>query len=119
MVLFLLLDVNAHRLKIRSTYRKCPVSGLPCKFFHLWETSLNPKVGTAFQFLDQIGQGNTAAQLKQDVYMIGNTANQNRRTIPFSGDPSKEGMNLLANDVIGQEWEPIFRREDDVQIDAG
>ena len=119
MMLLLLLDVGAHRLEIRGTHRKNTLSRLPCKFFNLRETSLNPKVGTALQFLDQIGLGNTAAQLKQYVDMIGNTANQNGWTIQLFGDSSKKCVNPLSNDAIRQEWKPVFGREYDMQKDAG
>jgi len=119
MMLLLLLDVGAHKLDIRGAHRKNTVSRLPCKFFNLRETPLNPKVGTALQFLDQIGLGNASAQLKQDVDMIGNTANQNGWTIQLFGDSSKKCMNLLSNDAIRQEWKPVFCRENDMQKDAG
>jgi len=118
-MLLLLLDVGAHRLKIRGAYRKITVSRLPCKVFNLRETALNPKVGNALQFLDQIGLGNIAAQLKQDMDMIGNAANQNGWTIQLFGDPSNKCMNLLTNHPIRQEWKPVFRRENEMQKDAG
>ena len=119
MVFRLVCDVAAHGLHIRCAHGKSPVSCLPGKFCNLRKTLLNPKVGTSLEFFHQIGLGNAATQLDQNVGMIGNTTDQNGRAIEFFGDSSEKGVNLPANIFVGQKRKALFGGEDDVQKDAG
>ena len=118
-VLSLLPDVGAHGLQIRCAHGKSPVPRLPCKFFDMRETLLNPKVGTSLEFLYQIGLGNAATQLDQNVDMIGSSADQDGWTIQLFGDSSEESVNLPTNAVVRQKRKSVFCGEDDMQKDAG
>ncbi len=100
MVFSLLANVGADGLQIRCAHGEGPVSRLPCEFFDMWETLLNPKVGTSLEFLHQIGLGNAATQLDQHVDMIGNTADQNGRAPRLFGDSSEESVNFPTNPVV-------------------
>ncbi len=90
MVFRLVCDVGAHGLRIRCAHRKSPVSRLPRKFCNMWEALLNPKVGTSLEFFHQIGLGNAATQLDQNMDMIGNSTDQNGRAIEFLAIPPRK-----------------------------
>ena len=108
MVFRLVCDVAAHGLHIRCAHGKSPVSCLPGKFCNLRKTLLNPEVGNSLEFFHQIGLGNAATQLDQNVGMIGNTTDQNGRAIEFFGDSSEKGVNLPANIFVGQKQKALF-----------
>lgn len=119
MMLLLFFNVLANRIQIGGAHRKGTITGLPGKFDNLRKSFPDPQIRAAFEFLDDFGLRNSSSQSKQEMNMIGNSADPKRRAVQFFGNPSEKSMNLAADIAVGKEWEPLFGGKNDVQINAG
>jgi hypothetical protein len=119
MMRLLFFNVLANPIQAGGAHRKSTITGLPGKFDNLRKSFPDPQIGAAFEFLDDFGLRNAASQSKQEMNMIGNSADTKWRAIQFFGNPSEKSMNLPADIAVRKERESLFGGKNHVQINAG
>src|SRR6516225_1282949 len=117
MVLLLVGDVLAKDLDVARAYRKCSVPGLPIEVGERSVSRLYPLRRLTFELLDQLGDRNGAPKAAHDMNVIGGAANSENWAVELLALSAEEGMHLLANGAVVEEWPPVLRRKHDVQVD--
>src|SRR5215813_13733279 len=95
---------------------KRTVSGLPMKSLQLRHVLLDPLRTIAFDLANQRRHVDGAAQSIENVYVVGDPTNGDRRALVLLADPGQVGVDSLPKDCFHQQGLSVLRGEDDVEV---
>ena len=117
---FLAVDVFLNGFEHGWTDGEDAKAGLPCEPSHPEGIFVfEPEAGDSFQFLDPIGLGYGAAESGEDMHVVCDAADDDRRAIEFIGDIAEEGVGFVPERAVEQPGFTVLGGEDAVQIDGG
>ena len=85
-MLLLVCDVGLDHMEVRLADGKVGVTTLPFEFGIFPRLVFKPNIGDAFEFFDPVGLCDGASESAQEMHMVFNTANPERRTFEFFGN---------------------------------
>src|ERR1051326_4029585 len=102
MMLFLRRNVLLHLLEVRLTHRKICVTPLPLEGVKIPMLFLAPKTRDPFQLLYPIGLRDCAPEAAQQMHVIFGTANDDRRTVQFIGNPAEIRVQIFTSLLLAK-----------------
>ena len=118
MVLFLACDVGPNGFAVGRADRKDAVSRLPGEVVQSGSAFFDPRAGDALELFDPVGLGDCAAQSRQEMYVIFDTANEGRGAIEPLGNGSQVGMHFRTENGIAEERDASLGGEDKMNVNG-
>ena len=116
MVGFLPVDVLQHSIELTWAHRKCAISALPCKRAISRTNRFDPFRGGLLNLLDELSLGKSARQGRDNVNVIGNTADVYEFRAEVAADCCEISMHARPYVCIEPGF-TIFSAENDVNDD--
>jgi len=113
MVLFLPIDIPQHAIDLTQAYRKCTLSVLPCERAITRIKRFDPFRGRLLDLLDELSLGKRAWQGRNNVNVIGNTADMHEFSAHIAADCCEISMHAWLHVCIEPGF-TVFCGEDDV-----
>ena len=115
-VFFVAGNVFFDLLQIRLADREISVASLPFKVGKFHCLLFQPPVGYPFELLNPFCLGCSATKTSQQVDVIVDSANKNRRAIYSFRNLAKIRVQRFSNPFVSKKWAPLFGGKDEMKI---
>ena len=119
MMFLLIPDVTDEGIQMPRTDRKSSVSRLPSEIGQISKLAFDPFGGVTLQVEQQVGDGDLATKATEDVDMVLDAIDGERRAVGVPANTVEVSVDFLASILVSKERRPIFCRKDDVQMHGG
>jgi hypothetical protein len=116
MMLLLRIDVTDQVFQLAPTDGKASVAYLPGEITVLRRLRFNPGGGGLFDFLEEVGLGDSPRQSDREMDMVGNAADTVRFAMTVAASGSQVAVHSRPDGQV-EPWTAIFSAEDDVDND--
>lgn len=107
--LLLVLDVADEFRALRFTDREDAVAALPVETAECGALCLQPLGRAGFEFFDELGNGDLAGEVTEDVDVVFDAVNGEAGAVEGFEDRDEVGVQFLADTFVFEEWLAIFR----------